>query len=167
MSSNYSFMQTDQPYKSYVKRCLGKLQVHVLDPFPPGEPVSVILYGDPRKPTPDCIVDVWSEKENLYFLRANKKHFDTGDLGLYTYPEPAQTEEEKINSMSDDALRSLLDERFYSLKNTIAKMTAVTPLHVLLTFAKEAEKSEKIIKLIESRISELQEEEIKDFVEQE
>lgn len=158
--SDYSLMQTTPPYKSYVKRCLGKLYVQVLDPFPPGEPTGVILHGNPRKPTPECIVDVWSERENMYFLRANKKHFDSGDLGEYTYKPEKESETDRINRMTDSELQELLSTPFFGLKATVDKFTAVTPLFVLLQLAKESEKSEKIIRLIEAKIAELQEEEL-------
>lgn len=145
----------EAPYKTYIKRILGKVYVRTLDPFS-GNEDGILLVGDPRKPDEDCIIDMWSEKEDRFFKKANRRHFETGTLAEYERKEYVESEEEKLNSMSEDKMRALLSERFYTFENTLKKFTAIPPLYILLGVAKEMEKSDKILKLIEAKISELQ-----------
>jgi len=145
----------DEPYKSYIKRILGKVYVRTLNPFS-GSEDGALLVGDPRKPDDDCIIDMWTEKEDQFFRKSNKRHFETGTLVEYTRVEHVETEEEKTNKMSEEKMKAILSDRFFTIQNAVAKFTAVPPLYIMLGVAKEMEKSDKILKLIEARISELQ-----------
>lgn len=159
MGNTYSQTQLEKPYKSYIKRSMAKLYVRVLNPFT-GEPDGVILTGDPRKPTPECVLEVADAREDLFLHRNNKKHFEAGELVEYTPKEEPISEEVRLNQLSDEELRQILREKFYSLKNYADKVTSVTPLFTLLRLAQEEEKSEKIINFIKSRIEELQKQEV-------
>lgn len=158
MSNVYSLMQTEKPYKAYIKRSLGKLHVNILNPFS-GEQEGLILVGDPRKEEPSTIVEVWSDKEDLFFKRSNRKHFEAGEIVEYAYKEPEMSEELRLNTLSDEELAKILADRFYTLSNYVKKVTVVAPLYTLLRMAEEQEKSEKIINTIKSRIEELQRQE--------
>lgn len=151
----YRMMNSGSPLKSYIKRSLGKLQVKVWDEFT-GTASVALLVGDPRKPDDGCIVDVYSEKEDVFFKKANAKHFQTGDLVEHVRKEKEETEEEKLNRMSSDEMRNLLSKPFLAIQNAVAKFTSVVPLFAMLDVAREMGKSEKITKLIESKIAFLQ-----------
>lgn len=153
-SEVFSLMQTGTPYKSYKKTILSKIYVNVLNSFS-GQPEGRIVSGNPRTELENCIIDMWSEMEDVYFKRTNKKHFETGNLIEYKRKE--QSEKVKtIKDYSDEELTVLLNSRFLTLQSVISKVDSVAPLFRLLTLAKEMEKSEKIIKFLEGKLSELQ-----------
>jgi hypothetical protein len=155
----YGMMQTGTPLKSYKKTILGKVHVLVLNPFS-GQPEGLILKGDPRKNEDACIVDIWNDKEDVYFKRANRRHFETGVMIPYTRKAAIEaTEEEIINSMSDEEMSALLDGKFFTLQGKVNKMTAVAPVFRLLQIAQEKEKSQKITDFIKGKLAELQLEE--------
>lgn len=155
--SIYSLMQTGKPYKSYIKTILGKLYVNIWDSFT-NKPIGVIIQGDPKNPDNEsCIIDVWNEQEDVYLKRANKRHFETGYLVEYKRKEVEK--EKSPNELTDEELDTLLNSKFLSLQNAVNKMTSVSPVFRLLQMAREQEKSEKIIKFLEGKLSSLQLEE--------
>jgi len=148
----YALMQTGKPYKTFKKTILGKVYVTVLNTFS-DQPEGKILQG--RANTPDSLVDVWSEKEYLFFRRMNKRHLELGTLIEYERPEVVE-EAKKIEQASDDELKAVIKQRFMALKNVVEKTESIPFLYRLLELARELEASEKIIAKIETRISELQ-----------
>jgi len=155
----YSQMKVSKPYKSYIKTILGKVYVKSLNSFS-GEPDGVILSGDPKKKSDSCIIDVWSLQEDMYLHRANPKHFKDGALLEFIRENVEVSEEEKLNSMSDDAMVELLSSKFFTLQNVVNKFTSVAPVFRMLNIAKDLEKSDKIVKFIEGKLAELQLKEI-------
>lgn len=154
-SSVYSLMQTGKPYKSYIKTILGKVYVTVLNPFT-GEPEGKIIKGNPKgKDKDDCIVDFWSEIEDAFFRRMNKRHLEAGELIPYTRKEEAVSERSP-NDLTEEELDELLTSRFMTLQHRVNRMTSVSPVFRLIERARELEKSEKIIKFLEGKLSELQ-----------
>lgn len=154
-SSVYSAMQTSTPYKSYVKTVLAKLLVKVINPFS-GEPEDKIIKGDPRKKDKkDCIVNIWSEMEDAFFTRVNNRHLEKGYLIPYV-PKEEVEKEKSPNDFSDEELEILLNEKFFTLTNKVNKMTSTAPIFRLLTMARDMDKSEKIVKYLEGKLSELQ-----------
>jgi len=153
--STYGLMQTNKPIRSYIKTILGKVFVNVLNPFTDSIE-GRILTGDPRKHLNGSIIDVWSEKEDVYLRNANQKHFEEGYIIPYVREDKEQTEEEHLNTLNDDEVEKLLKSKFFTLSNAVNKMTAVAPIYRTLEMAKDMEKSEKIIKFLEGRISEIQ-----------
>lgn len=153
--STYGLMQTNEPIRSYIKTILGQVFVNVLNPFTDSIE-GRILIGDPRKHSNGSIIDVWSEKEDVYLRNANQRHFEAGTIIPYVREDREQTEEEHLNTLNDDEIEKLLKSKFFTLSNAVNKMTAVAPIYRTLEMAKEMEKSEKIIKFLEGRISELQ-----------
>jgi hypothetical protein len=152
-ASVFSSMQTKEPYKSYKKVCLGKLHVSVLNPFT-GEPEGMIVAGNPVTEPEKCILDMWSEMEDAFFKRMNRRHLDAGYLVGHVRKvlEPV----ENPNTYSDEELRKLLNSKFMALKNAVSRMTSDAPVARLITLAQELEKSEKIMKFLEGRLSEIQ-----------
>lgn len=163
-SGVYSAMQTGQPYSSYIKTILGKVYVTILNPFT-GEPVGKIIDGDPRgKNKESCIIDTWSEMEDVFFKRMNKTHFEKGNIIPYTRKADEEVEKSP-NEITDEEIDMLLGSRFLALQNAVNKFTSVSPVFRMLDRARELEKSEKIIKFLEGKLSELQLEEY-NFVEE-
>lgn len=153
-SSVFSAMQTGKPLKSYRKTILAKVLVKILNPFS-GEPEERILSGSGI--TDETVVDVWSEQEDVFFKRANRNHFAKGLIVEYVRPETVEvSEEEKLNTLSDEELSNLLNSKWMTFKNSLNKMTAVAPVYRLLEMANEQEKSEKTILAIKARLAELE-----------
>lgn len=155
----FGMMQTDQPFKQYIKTVPSKVYVSVLDPFNDRQPVGVILKGNPRKQDRDSIVEIWSEKEDAFFKRANRRLLETGVLIPHTPKEVVEpSEEERLNSMSDDELEELLSKRFIALQNIVNKITSPATMFRLLEIAKELDKPQKTVAFLEGKLSELQQE---------
>jgi hypothetical protein len=155
-SKVFAAMQTGKPLKSYIKTVPSKVYVTILSQFS-NEPEGLILEGNPKTRDESCIVDVWEDKEDVFFKRANKKHLEQGVIIPFVRAEEVIiTEEEEYNTMSDEEMVTLLKEPFFTLQSAVGKMTAQAPIYRMLTLAKEMEKSEKITKFIEGRLSALE-----------
>lgn len=154
-SGVYAAMQTGQPYSSYIKTIVGKIYVTILNPFY-GEPVGKIIEGDPRgKNKESCIIDTWSEKEDVFFRRMNRAHFEKGNIIPYVR-KAEEINDEFVNDITDEMIDTLLGSRFLVLQNAVNKFTSPPPVFRILNRARELEKSEKIIKFLEGKLSELQ-----------
>lgn len=148
-----------KPYKTYKKVILGRVYVTVLNmmtgtPTPEG----VILSGDPAKNEPGCLYDVWTEQEDYFFRKMNYRHFDAGEIIEYSRAEVVR--ERTIEEFSDDELKAMIAKPFLALQNTLNKTTSEATLYRILTLAREMDKSEKVIRAIESRLSEVQQKSI-------
>lgn len=147
-----------KPLKSYTKTTLGKVFVTVWDSFE-NQAVGLILSGDPRKADESCIVDIWSEEEDYYFRSKNKRHLQTGDMIVYTRKE--EEAERTVEEYNDDELKAIINSKFFTLQNVLNNTESVAVLFRLKNLAQELEKSDKLIKAIEARISEVQAQEFK------
>lgn len=152
-SNIYGLMQTGNPYKSYIKTIVGKVYVNVVNPFTKA-PEGRILVGNPRLKGDDCIVDTWSEMEDVYFKRMNRRHFEQGNIIEFKRSNAAP--EKSPNEITDDELVEILSKPFLALQNRINKMTSVAPVWRAINKAKELEKSEKIIKFLEGKLASIQ-----------
>lgn len=155
----YSAMTGGVPLKTYIKTILGRVYVTALNmltgtPTPEG----VILDGDPRKKDGACMIDVWSEQEDYFFRKMNKKHFDLGILIEYKRIETPR--ERTIEEFTDEELKALISKPFLALKATLDKTNSVATLFRIQGLATELEKSEKVMRAIESRLSEAQQAEV-------
>lgn len=150
----YSMMQTGKSYKRYIKTILGKLYVNVLNPFT-DKPDGLIIRGNPQANKEDCIVEVWNDKQDVFFKRMNKRHFEQGFLIEYN-PKKEIKKKKSPNQVTDEELIEILNSRFFKFQSEISKFTSPAPLQRLLFLAGEEEKSEKIVKAIEAKIAELQ-----------
>ncbi len=160
-TKDYGVIEGKPPFATYIKSVLGKVQVRILSPYTQDKEY-IILEGNPKKKNNEsCVVDVWSVAEDRFFHRENQQHFDKGVLLPYTRQEVIPTEEDNVNSLSDEELKNLLSKGtpFFTLQSKVNKMTSVAPVFRLLEFAKELEKSQKIIAFLEGKVAALQIEE--------
>jgi len=148
----FSNMQTGKPYKSYKKTILGKVFVQVLDPFS-GFPVGLILETNPKLFEKD-IIDLWSEKEDIFFRKTNKRQFEVGNIIEFTRPE-TEKEVPKIESYSDEKLTEIVNSKFLTLNSILNKVETEAVLLRMIKIAEDEEKSEKIINAIKARLSEI------------
>jgi hypothetical protein len=148
----FSAMQTGKPYKTYRKTILGKVSVTLLDPFT-DQPIGILLKGNP-KTDETAKIDIWTEREDMFFKRMNKRHFEIGNILEIVRKE--EVIERGIESYSDEELAAILKTPFLSLQSTINKVESEAVMLRIVELAKEMEKSAKIMKVLESRLSELQ-----------
>ena len=156
----YSAMQTGDPVASYIKKCIGKIQISVIDPFT-SQVVYKLLFGDPYNSETDrenMIVDVWTEKENAFFKKAYGPELKKGNLMPYdrSQDKKAELAQKNWNVASDVELEKVLGEKYFTMKSILEKMSTVTVLNRLLNLARDLEKSEKLISAIQQRLSEIQ-----------
>jgi hypothetical protein len=145
----YSAMQIGNPFKSYRKTILGKVFVDVWDNFN-NKPKTIRLHGKPET----AIVDVWSEKEDVFFKNMNKKNFENGlIISVDRAKLPPQPE---VKPYSDEDLDEVLKSKFYKLRSILNSISDAITLTRLLKVAEDNEASEKIMKSIEARLSEVQ-----------
>jgi hypothetical protein len=153
----FSAMQIGNPYKSYIKTILGKVDVMIWNSFK-NEPEGRILQGNPRSNDKDgSIIDVWSEMEDMFLKRMNKRHFEQGTIINYkrsTDPEPKSP-----NDVTDEELTKFLELRFIAFQHKLEEFTSIAPLFRIKELAVEQERSVKYINYIESVISKMQEKE--------
>jgi hypothetical protein len=149
----YSAMQTGRPTKSYQKTILGKVCVTFWDSFN-NVPGYFILEGDPKKTEDGTVIDVWDEKEDVFFHRMNKSHFQSGILREITRANLPQ--EPRVEDSSDEELSKILKEKFFTIQSWLNKVDSEALIFRLLTIAREEEKSEKLVKAIEARLTEIQ-----------
>ena len=143
-----------KPLASYIKTILGKVFVNTWDSFIE-KPIGVILEGDPRKGDEGCIFDVWSDKENMYFKKSNKQHFETGTMKEYKRSE--EVREKTFEESTDEELEELIKKPFLALKNKLVTTDSEGVLFRILTIAERLEKSDKITGAIKARIADVQE----------
>jgi len=148
----FSAMQTGDPVATYQKTILAKVSILVLNPFT-GAPEELLLYGKPGEE--ESIIRTWSVAEDVFFKRMNKRHFTSG---VIIKKESTQVVEEttSLEQSSDEDLLKVVNSKFYALQSVLNKTESEALVNRILTIAREQEKSEKIIKAIETRLAEIQ-----------
>ena len=146
------------PLKSYIKTILGRVDVSVWDTFE-RIPVGLILSGDPRKQDEGCIIDIWSEEEDFFFTNKNKRHLQTGTI--INFVRNTAPRERSVEEYSDEELKVIINSKFFTLQNVLNNTESIAVLFRIKNLAQELEKSDKLVKAIEARISEVQAEEFK------
>lgn len=149
----YSAMQENAPIASYRKEIPAQVFVWILDPFS-DEPQGIILKGNPGEP--DSIYRAFTVKQKLFFERMNKTHLDKATIKLFQEVQPTQEPEKTPEQMSDDEIKVMLKKPFYTLQSVLNETESEAFVYRILQSARELEKSEKIIRLIETRLAELQ-----------
>lgn len=146
----YSAMQEGkEPLARFRKTIVGKVHVVALNPFS-DTPEGVLLEGDADK----SYIELWDAKQLVFFERMNKNHLQAGRLvRMEKAPEPPPP---SPNQLTDDEIDKLLEGNFLPLKHRLDKFTDTAPVLRILNRARELEKSEKIIKRLEERISQLE-----------
>lgn len=153
----FAAMQTGEPYKSYIKTILAKLYVRVWNPWL-GKEDGLIISGNPKGSDKEkCIIDVWSESEDLFLHRQNPRHFEAGYLVEYKR-KASEAPQKSDNELSDEEIEVLLSRatKFINLQKRVNEMTSVAPVFRLLEYAKEKDLSTKTIAFLEAKLSELQ-----------
>jgi hypothetical protein len=152
----YSAMQDGEPLAVYRKGILGKVHVISLNPFT-DEAEGVILEGNPAKAEEieTQVIELWTAKSKLFFERMNKKHIAAGRLNLVQRAALPKAPPSP-NIISDEEINKLLNSKFLALKARLDKFTDSAPVFRILNRARELDKSEKIVKHIEEKISQLQ-----------
>jgi len=155
----YSDMSNGRPYKSYIKAILGQVAVVVWDNFNEA-PLELILKGNPKAREDTSIIDVWSQKEDVFFNRVNSRLFTKGLLLPYTRPEAPVNVERTVEQSTDEELAVMINSKFLALQAKLNKIDSVPVLFRMIGLAEDMEKSEKIVNAIKARISEVQTAEI-------
>ncbi len=148
----FSQMQSGLPVATYKKTILGKVFVQVYDPFT-HQPVGLLLEGE--KGTEAELVDVWSEAEDLFFRRKNKKALDTG-MVIKTSRSSEKETPKTIEQYSDDELRSVINVTHAAFLKTLSRVTSEAVLFRMMDLVVELEKSDKYTTSIKSKLAELQ-----------
>ncbi len=154
----FGAMQSKRPYRAYRKTILARVYLTILDPFTM-KPTGVILQGDPRRGDKGCIVEVWSETEDLFLHRMNERQFEQGTIVKYVKPENV-VEERTISQFSDEELKALINQKYAALQVTLSKINDIAPLVRLLDLSESEDKSERIVNSIKARLSAVQEKEL-------
>jgi len=148
----FAAMQLEKPFKTYRKTILGRVSVNYIEPFS-GKPAGIILTGNP-KTDESARIDTWTEVDDGFFRKMNKRQFEVGNLLEIVREE--EVKERTIESFTDEELIKIINSKFFTLESTLNKTESLAVLFRMVELAKELEKSEKIMKAFESRISELQ-----------
>ena len=145
----YSAMQTGKPYKSYRKTILGKVSVEVWNEFD-NKPEWVLLYGRPET----AIVDVWTEKGEVYFKNKNKVLMDAGLVLEVNRADLPPVPEPKVYADTD--LLELFKNKFFKFRSILNNIDSEALLLRILRLAEEHNYSAATTKAIEARLSEVQ-----------
>ena len=144
---------TGEPVARYIKAIKGNVAVEVIDPFT-GGPTTVVLHGDTSKDNIDnVIITAWTPFENEYFRRSNRKLLDGGFVAPYS---EEIVREMSVNEISDNEIREILAQPFFSLKALLDSLTAIAPVNRVLAIAEDMNKPSGTIKAIQVKLSELQ-----------
>lgn len=145
-------LMMNEPHKRFIKAVISRVSVKILDPVSL-QPSEVILMGDPKDEPEDSILDLWTPVEVVYFERNNKQILKEGLI--VEYNKSIKTEP-SVNLLSDEEIDTILNDRFFTLKNTLDKLTSPAPVHRILMRAEQLDKPTKTVKAIQARLSELQ-----------
>lgn len=151
----FSAMQAGEPYAAYIKTILAQVYVSILNPFDDNTPIGVILRGDPKKGDIDCIVNVWTEKQDLFLRNTNRSHFEKGVLVRYTRPK-TEIKQRPIEEFTDEELLSIINDKFLVLQKVLNNTESEAVVYRMLSLAQDAEKPVKTINSIEARLAEIQ-----------
>lgn len=148
----FAAMQEGKPIKSYRKTVPAKVLVTVFNPVK-NVAEQILLEGQPGEE--GSIVDLYSDREILFFMRMNKVHLSNGYLIPFTRPEN-QKVVETPEQFTDEKLLAIVNSKFLALQNFMSKTTSEALIFRLRQLAVEADKSDKIIAAIDLRLAEIQ-----------
>jgi len=155
----YAAVQLEKPYKSYIKTILGQIYITILNPFNEEEITGLILKGNQRreKDKEACIIDVWSEVQDRFFKKMNKRHFENRRLIPYQRTETEQIVERTFADYSDIELLAIFKQPFAQFQKTINQIELPAVLAAMIELAEnEGKISKRIFTVLESKLSELQ-----------
>lgn len=149
---DYARMQTGEPLAIFKKTHKGKAVVRLIDPFTE-QPTETILKGMSGERS--TFVEVWTEREYMYFLRANKVHLDSGAVVEHKGEIDNQIVM-SFNNLPDDEMETLIGSKFFTLKSAVEQMTTEAPLLRLIALGEGANKPEKTMQFLRERLSLIQ-----------
>ena len=150
----FSAMQEGVPIGQYVKTVPSKVHVIVLNSWSL-EPTAVILQGEPG--AEESIIKTWSVPEDIFLRQMNRRHFSSGFLKVYQPPVVEEKAvEETIEQASDETLLLLINGHFKRLESSINKTDSEAVLFRMIKLARENEKSERLVRALETRLAEIQ-----------
>jgi len=149
----YTKMADGIPYKSYIKTILGKVQVFFADAFT-DEKMIVLLEGNPRTRDEGCIMDVWSEKEDVLFRKWNKVHLEQGTV--IPFKRDTKPRVRTLEESTDAELRELVNSPFLALQAKLNSTESIALLYRIKGIAEEEERPAATVKAIDARLSEVQ-----------
>ena len=145
----------NDPMVSYIKTIRGRVAVNRISPMS-GEEEVLILNGDIDDPDADlseAIVPLYTHHDLKYFEQANKRAIEDGRVALH---DSDRDELNRINAITDDAIKELVSGKFFTLKGKLQEFTSPIPVGRILRIAKEENRPVKTIETIEARLAELQ-----------
>lgn len=148
-----SAMQEGTPYSTYKKTILAKVYVTVLNSFSL-IPEGLILEGEEGDER--ARVDLWSEREDVFFKRQNRKQFEQGNIIPAVTTTPALPEPKTIEQYDDNEMRAVVNQTFIKLQKTLDTVTTEAVVLRMINIAKAEEKSEKILNALTSKLSAIQ-----------
>lgn len=158
-----SLMATDSPVAVYRKGkgILGKVEVKVYNSLT-SRIETLMLEGNPSDPDCDkCFVELWSDKEVIFFKRANRWHINNGFIVPFSKKRPSRIKK-TFNNLTDEELEEIVGKPFLALKNAVEKMTTETALTRVISVAEEMDKPEKTMNFLRERLSLIQSGELED-----
>lgn len=151
---SYALMQSEKPMATYKKVTPSRVSVLVINPFN-DKIEEVVIKGNPRKNELSCFIPLWSEREHLYFKRANSSHIDAGRVVLSEYPK----EEDRPvspNYFTDEQIEELVSGPFMTLKRTIEKVTSEAAMGRFVEIAESLDRPTKTMRFLQDRLSLIQ-----------
>jgi hypothetical protein len=139
---------------SYKKTVLGKLLLRIWDSMT-NTAQEIVFSGDPQNGE-ETVFDVFSDKEKMYFERMNKVHFSEGSLISYTRKQATAPEVKSFEQYTDEELATVINSKYLAFVNVVGKINSVAVLFRMKHIASDLEKSEKIAKVIDARLAEVQ-----------
>ena len=147
-------IQMEAPVKSYKKTINGKVAVWVFNPIV-NQPEQILLQGVGE----DAVYQAFSELENTFFKRMNKKALSQGTVIEFESENSQEVEYEFLANSTDEELRTLISQPYKKFKKDLESVKSEAVVIRLLRIATEAEKSETILNLVRAKLSEVQSEE--------
>lgn len=147
-------MQTGKPKKTYIKTQIGKVVVHALNPFN-DEPIEVILEGNPRKFEEGTMIDLWTDKQIVYFERMNER-FIKSEFIQEIDRKSIDKNNVEYSSYTNKDILELYDRAFLSFKHFIDNVYDIDFLQRMLQVAHENGIEKKgFLKAVTKRIENL------------
>lgn len=151
----YEAMALDEAYAEYKKTIRGKVVVSYLNSFT-GKPEQKLLSGEDNN-NENARHKVWSKTEDLYFKRANRKHFEFGRVvEVSSKATKAKAEKRAIEQYSDEELKEVIKSRYVTFQKLLAEVASPAVVYRMHELAKDMDVSDKVMSSIKLKLSELQ-----------
>ena len=152
--NNILLTADNEPIKKYAKTIPSKLSGNRLDPMT-GHVMPFVLESnkDGRFDYEADVIEIYSAKEDKFFIQANRNFIKEGLLKLFD-GSPTQVPQENI--LSDEDVESIATIRTIpALIKRLSEITSTVAVNRVLETAKAVGRPATIISTIENRIKEL------------